>query len=176
MKRLHFGCGQNKLNGWVNADILYGSEFVFDLTQNWPFLDEEFDFVYSEHVLEHFGPEQGRFVLSEAYRVLKSGGVMRIAMPCLDNLISWYSKTKNREWESGQEWIQKFGYNGVFDTSCDMFNAAVRDWGHKYIYNKEKIKTIFPTAVFKQIGESDFEDLRNLETRADSALIFEVKK
>jgi len=40
-----------------------------------------FDVIFSEHVLEHFGPTQVEKIAAVSYAVLKPGGVFRIAVP-----------------------------------------------------------------------------------------------
>jgi predicted SAM-dependent methyltransferase len=174
--KIHFGCGTNKFDGWINLDIIPGSDVVADITARWPFEDASADFIYSEHVLEHFDIATARGIFSEIFRVLKPGGVVRIAMPDLDNLIREYQSPKWLE----QEWIQKFGYANHFATSCEMMNTAMRDWGHLFIYNKEQIELELnrfgAKIVHQHFGKSKHPELKNLETRADSKLIVEATK
>lgn len=46
-----------------------------------PFPDASLDFVFSQHVFEHLHPDDGRKHLSEAYRVLRPGGVLIFITP-----------------------------------------------------------------------------------------------
>ncbi|MFN7587045.1 MAG: class I SAM-dependent methyltransferase [Planctomycetota bacterium] len=81
-KRLNVGCGKHPLPGWINADIRPGTEVVFDLRRRWPIPDAQLQCVRLEHVLEHMGyPQEALHVLSEAGRVLKSGGEIRVGVP-----------------------------------------------------------------------------------------------
>ena len=54
-----------------------------DLLKGFPYPDGSMDVVYSSHVLEHFTRAQGLFLLREAHRVLKPGGILRIVVPNL---------------------------------------------------------------------------------------------
>jgi ubiquinone/menaquinone biosynthesis C-methylase UbiE len=54
---------------------------IVDVTRRSPFVDNTFDFIYSEHMIEHIPYVGGRAMLEESYRVLKPGGTLRIATP-----------------------------------------------------------------------------------------------
>lgn len=53
--------------------------------------DGTVDAVYSSHMLEHLDRAAGGQFLAEAYRVLKPGGVIRIAVPDLRMLVDRYN-------------------------------------------------------------------------------------
>ncbi len=62
-----------------------------------------------------------------------------------------------------------------------MINIAFRWWGHQHIYNQEELAGALTDAGFSKIdfvghSQSEHDDLRNLETRADSRLIAEAVK
>lgn len=59
------------------------------------FEDDSVDLIYSCHILEHFGRHQIENVLKEWYRVLKIGGILRVAVPDFEKLVEVYLKTKN---------------------------------------------------------------------------------
>lgn len=73
---LNLGCGDHKLPGHVNLDIKDGVDI-----RKLDYADNSVDEVYASHVLEHFGAEETHDVLKEWVRVLKPGGVIRIAVP-----------------------------------------------------------------------------------------------
>ena len=45
-----------------------------DAGHRWPFEDNSFDAVYSEHMFEHILPMDGSSFIKEMYRILKPGG------------------------------------------------------------------------------------------------------
>ena len=55
VKKLHIGCGSNILDGWLNSDYYppLASVLHLDATKRFPFEDNTFDYVFSEHVIEH---------------------------------------------------------------------------------------------------------------------------
>lgn len=60
------------------------------VTKRFPYGDGTFDYVYSSHLLEHLYPHEAIHCLSETYRVLRQGGLVRIAVPDLDRIVADY--------------------------------------------------------------------------------------
>jgi len=58
-----------------------------NVTKRFPFRDSSFAFVYTSHMLEHLAPSDAEFCLREVNRVLRPGGVLRILVPDLDDLV-----------------------------------------------------------------------------------------
>jgi predicted SAM-dependent methyltransferase len=92
MKYVNLGCGNRYHKDWINFDFISGTLDVkqHDLTRGIPLENNSTDVVYHSHVLEHFNKEGGKFFLSECFRVLKSGGVLRIAVPDLEQITKSY--------------------------------------------------------------------------------------
>ena len=86
MEKLNFGCGARYASGWTNIDFHGDGVHVkrVNLLAGFPFPDSSFDVAYSSHVLEHFTPQQGTFLIRESGRVLKSGGILRTVVPDLE--------------------------------------------------------------------------------------------
>ena len=86
MERLNFGCGTRHAPGWTNIDFHGDGIHVrrVNLLTGFPFPDNSFEAAYSSHVLEHFTPQQGAFLVREACRVLKPGGTLRTVVPDLE--------------------------------------------------------------------------------------------
>lgn len=95
IKYLNLGCGGHFSTGpeWLNMDIApQDSRFVhqYQLQLGIPFSDCSFEGVYHSHILEHFPRGQVLPFLRECYRVLKPGGVIRIAVPDLEQILRAY--------------------------------------------------------------------------------------
>lgn len=92
MKKLNFGCGTRIAEGWTNIDFHSSNSRVLrvNLLAGFPFPANHFDVVYSSHVLEHFAFDEAAFLMREAFRDLKPGGVARIVIPDLENTAREY--------------------------------------------------------------------------------------
>lgn len=121
---LNLGCGRRFHRSWVNVDFESSDETVMahNLLEGIPFEDGEFDAVYHSHVLEHFSKQDGKAFLCECYRVLKTGGVLRVAVPDLEQIVRHYLKCLNgallRDADSAlnYEWIM-----------LEMYDQTVRN-------------------------------------------------
>lgn len=178
--KLHIGCGKNQLDNWINLDLKKNqgiTDIVWDASEGFPFLkNESCSFIYNEHFLEHLNIQQAEVFLSECYRVLKLGGVLRIAMPSLEHIINKYCSENWKE----QDWLTWEGHEFI-KTRAEMINISFRWWGHKWLYDREELHRRLREAGFEKIrdakwGKSDAPELRNLETRKDSLLICEAEK
>lgn len=115
--KLNLGSGEVPLEGYINLDGARG-EMIFPL----PYVDASADEILASHVLEHFSHRQTGAVLAEWVRVLKPGGLLRIAVPDLD-LIA-------RAYLAGHAWpIQGYLMGGQVDE---------RDY-HKAAFDREAL-------------------------------------
>jgi SAM-dependent methyltransferase len=115
--RLHLGCGTTTPSGWVNVDGSLGARLaklpglrpllraigafrmdwspsirIHDLRRPFPWRSGSADAIYSSHTLEHLTREQGRRFLRECHRVLRPGGVIRLAVPDVRLILKAYEK------------------------------------------------------------------------------------
>lgn len=176
MLKLHVGCGEVYLHGWKNIDFdSPKADLICDLRCPLPYEDNSVDLIYNEHFIEHLTAEEGVVFLKEMHRVLKKGGIIRMATPDLDYLVFKYLFS----WKK-QDWIERYGYSHL-KTKAEMMNASFRYWGHQWIYNFEEISRRLNEAGFAKTQRVKFRqsyhtELRNLETRKDSKLIVESIK
>jgi len=177
-RKLQIGCGQNFLNGWLNTDLndLDGAMYM-DAGEQFPFENESIDFIYSEHIFEHLTIKQQINMMKEAYRVLKNGGVMRLATPKLDFLFELYSQPTKKENNEYVKWAVKsipnlrIAQDKILNNSSHypyVINNFFRDWGHQMIHNFESFQNLayqsgFATVRKVEVGESEIEDLRKIE-------------
>jgi len=80
--KLHLGCGNNILEGWVNHDIspLPGVDVVHDLTiLPWPFESNSFCEVLMVNVLEHLSDTVK--TIEELHRIAAPGAKVTIRVP-----------------------------------------------------------------------------------------------
>lgn len=86
MKILDVGCGANKTEGAIGLDNnpRAAADVIHDLGEiPYPFADNEFDLVVSNHVVEHV-PDVMAFI-GELHRVTRNGGRIRLLTPHYTN-------------------------------------------------------------------------------------------
>jgi predicted SAM-dependent methyltransferase len=174
MLKLNIGCGPNPLEGWYNVDLhaqVIGVGLL-DATKRFPYPDDTFDRIFTEHMIEHITYEEGQRMLAECYRVMKPGGRLRVSTPDLEWLTSL---------TTGQIPGDRLKLTADYIVwACTNFNPAepvlpetvvnnfVRAWGHQYIYTHYVLAAQldnlgFKNQVWRRVGESDDLEFRNLE-------------
>lgn len=81
--KVHLGCGKKHLPGWFHVDALeFDHVDHVGRVEDLSFIpDGSVSLIYACHVLEHFGRKTYMDPLREWFRVLKPGGVLRLAVP-----------------------------------------------------------------------------------------------
>ncbi|SLM46409.1 SAM-dependent methyltransferase, type 11 [Nitrospira japonica] len=92
MVLVNIGCGSTWHPAWINLDVRpsHGQVKRWDALLGLPFADAEVDACYSSHFLEHLSRTQARALMVEAGRVLKPGGIIRLAVPDLEAMTKEY--------------------------------------------------------------------------------------
>lgn len=92
--KLHLGCGDKKIKGYVNIDIRedVNPDIVDDITVLNQFNDGEVDLIYACHVLEHFGRHEYLDVLKNWHKKIKKGGKIRLSVPDFEKVCLMYNK------------------------------------------------------------------------------------
>jgi len=170
---LNIGCGKQHLSGFVNMDIEQPYDKKLDARKGLPYPDQTVDGVYSEHFFEHLTQAEGLGFLRETRRVLKPGGIVRVAMPDLDAFVHRYV---SEDWRGDGDMF-KLGFDWVANR-CEMLNLGMREWGHKHLYNEEELIRIAQMAGLEptkrcEHGKSDTPEFVGRETRNGSKLIME---
>src|SRR5205085_9397769 len=91
---LHLGCGSVNHPNFINIDGLPAPHvhYIRPIEDLSPFKDNSVDLVYACHCLEHFRYKKVPDVLSEWFRVLKKGGILRLSVPDFDLLLEIYKQ------------------------------------------------------------------------------------
>jgi predicted SAM-dependent methyltransferase len=180
VRKLQLGCGSNKLRGWLNSDLFPsgGDVLHLDATSVFPFPSNTFDFVFSEHMIEHIPYTAGQMMLEECYRVLKPGGTIRISTPDLNFVVGLYEDEKSDLQEAYIKWsIDNFVKWAPAASGSYVVNNFVRDWGHQFIYDEKSLSLSLSSARFSNIKRcslniSDHDALSGLENETRMPLGF----
>lgn len=91
-KKLHLGCGNIRLAGFCNVDILTTEavDVVSDISKLDNFPNNSIELIYACHVLEHFSHDEAVKVLRRWFDVLEPGGELRISVPDIDRIVKIY--------------------------------------------------------------------------------------
>lgn len=94
IRRLNWGCGSWTPEGWINSDIKDepGVNLVADISKGLPIESDSLDYAVSIHSLPEIPYPALVPTLAELRRVLKPGGVLRVALPDLDRGIAAYQR------------------------------------------------------------------------------------
>lgn len=170
--KLHLGCGKHWLPGWLNTDYYprgrSSAEIMhLDVTRRFPFEDGFFSHIYSEHNIEHLMLEQGIVMLMESFRVLRSGGRLRIATPSFRFLLGLYEAPETCIHERYMEYEAKDPNLPPEIQRLIVINKFVRAWGHQFIYDEALLEKLmqevgFVDVRFCQIAESEDPVMRGL--------------
>lgn len=147
---INLGCGVHYHQDWVNVDFtVTGKDVIaYNLNNGIPFQNDTFDVVYHSHVLEHFQKQNAEFFIRECYRVLKTYGIIRVAVPDLEQIIIEYHKqlllaiTGDEKSVINYEWIM-----------LELFDQMVRNYSGgnmaEHIF-KDKLEN--EDYIFQRIG------------------------
>jgi predicted SAM-dependent methyltransferase len=181
IKKLQIGCSINVLPDWFNVDIIpfYDGSYFMDATREFPIPDETFDYVFSEHMIEHIDYLQGWHMLKECYRVLKPNGKIRIATPDLRKLVDLFREDKT---DAQQEYIQSVMQTWRPEVNSDAEGYVVNvvfGFDHKFIYDEATLTIALQKAGFTNIKlmnprESQFPELSHLDVHVGDYIEFET--
>jgi predicted SAM-dependent methyltransferase len=156
---------------WLNTDIRSSESIAYlDLTERFPLDDNTFDYVFSEHVIEHIQYAQGVGMLREAFRVLRPGGKIRVVTPDFVFLKALYDPEKSALQKAYIAWASEQWLGGSAPPYAEMhvINNYFRNWGHQFIYDQPSLTGALETAGFIcikrcKLNESDDQIFSGLE-------------
>ena len=138
---LNLGCGSTFHKDWTNVDFVSTGEDVIahNLLSGVPFNDNTFEVVYHSHVLEHFPKDKAIVFIKECYRVLKTDGIIRIAIPDLERIAKNYLKYLEESLNNVPKAAEKYEWSLL-----EMYDQVVRtqEGGEMINFIKDETKQI----------------------------------
>ena len=162
--KLHLGCGSKRFPGWLNADRFKADADIYlNACRRYPFADNTFRAVYTEHMLEHIPVDYVPGLLSEVHRILQPGGMFRVTVPDLDIYVEKYTAQDRaffepilvnyREKMKDQKkkyWLVRTP-GGAF-----MSRAVHRCYHHHWMYDFQTLKSCLEEIGFKTVLKQQF--------------------
>jgi len=193
---LHIGCNVITPKSWINIDgswnawlsryplirkLLWKLRIIdkemaqypwpknillHDVNQGLPFPDNSVKGLYASHLLEHFSRTKAKFFVRECYRVLRSGGVIRLVVPDLRRYIEEYIQMKKEMSESSlpaNRFIERLNTCRWHEWEAYRFPLriyrALKDFlSHKWMYDRESLISLLQEAGFEDVFERNFLD------------------
>ena len=167
--RLEIG-GVVQRPGWVVTNVNAVTKLYLDATSTWPLEDGSVEYVFSDNVIEHITLDQGRAMLAEAARCMIPGGVIRLVTPDIRTHVELYLSGKDpMDSPAGKHY---HGMGLTVEHPIDLVRIPIGSFGHHvgYVYDfdtlaAELVKAGFHSPVRRELGESDHEPLRGIDTR-----------
>ena len=143
-----------------------------DARKKLKFKENSVDFIYSSHMIEHFYPKEAFNFLKECYRILRPGGILRLAVPDLEKSSKKYLEDikKNKNSKPAKE------FNEIIYASSKKTR-----FGHHWMFDFLLIKDFLHNVGFKDIRKCGYQtgncpDLDKIENRKESLFVEAIKE
>ena len=148
--KLHLGCGKKDFgDDWTHID---GSDYPHihshDIV-NLPFEDNTVDLIYTSHTFEYFDRDEAIDVLAKWKRVLKPGGVLRLAVPDFGACAKLYVN----------EGVPLSKYVGMFYGKWKMTDTETIY--HKTVYDFDSLKKILEDNELTNVKRWDWKEVEH---------------
>lgn len=135
-----------------------------DARRNLPFPSGGVDAIYSSHFLEHLSREDAARFLSEARRLLKPGGLIRIVVPDLAAVVEGYRQERAAGDPHAADrlfdnlWVVDKGL-GRYPVWLQPLKSFLRTDVHRWLYDEASLSTLLA-----EVGFIDLRRCRYLES------------
>lgn len=156
--KLNLGCNTRAKAGYVNIDKdkYPGVDVICDVFKL-DMADGVADEVYVSHILEHASHTRTVDILKEWHRVLRKGGVLKIAVPDFDRAIELYLKCGLGDWVVNYLWGDQ-GYDGA-NHYCGFnearLTAKLKEAGFRDISRVERLPGSSDTECSNNVSNVD---------------------
>jgi predicted SAM-dependent methyltransferase len=166
--KINIGCGLSGAPGWCNIDNsptiplsrLKLGRLLFrtpawpkdvrrhDVKKGLPFADQSVSCIYSSHTFEHFSWAESLAVAKECFRVLRPGGVLRVAVPDLQLIAREYLRDSDPM--ASHRFVDRLLLS---HTIHDLFHRGAH---HSQMFDEGSLIALLRQAGFEQPVVSSF--------------------
>ena len=175
--RLKWGCGASGEPGWINADIKDGPgiQISCDIRDGLPLDEGSMDYVVSIHALPEVPYPDLVPTLQELRRVLKPGGVLRLALPDLLKGVEAYRRGDREYFLVPDEDARRLGAKLVLQLIWYGYSRT--------LFTAEFIEEQLEKAGFREVRhcgyretKSGYPEIVELDNREPESLFVEAVK
>jgi predicted SAM-dependent methyltransferase len=135
-----------------------------NVTKKFPFPSASITAIYSSHMLEHLYPWDAKKCLAECARILAPQGVLRIAVPDLDQIMSAFEKD-----------LPDSFLNHIYEYGHGMAKNS-----HRWLYNFSSLSRLLTSLHFATVDRCEYRrgrcpDLTAIEHRPESLFVEAIK-
>ena len=110
--------------------------------------------IYTSHLLEHFPCKEGRAVVSECFRVLKQGGIVRLMVPDVSYIVGEYIDERLMAYEL----VERLGVlYGAGKTGSTKHLSHFVSFPHKCVYDISALLAVLREAGFHAESRRPFD-------------------
>lgn len=159
--------------GWLITNVNAVARNYLDATIAWPFEAGSVSHLYADNVIEHITLQAGRAMLSEAFRCLRPGGLIRIVTPDIRAHVDLYLSGRPGLESGTAHHYRSIGL--VTEHPVDLLRIPIASFKHHlgYVYDFEALEAELARAGFHSVtrcdlGTSQHAALQGLDQRLDS--------
>lgn len=154
--RLNLGSGNTRFHAyigedadWIEIDANISSFTGQTNVRKLRYADETADVIYASHLLEYFDREEVVDILSEWIRVLKTGGLLKVAVPDLEAMTKLY---KNGDFVLDDFLGPLYGKIKIKDQhGCGVIAKDDLTIYHKTVYDERSLSKLLHKVGFTKI-------------------------
>jgi len=184
--KLNIGCGTSGISGWCNIDnspsvllsrIPFGRRLFrtpawprdvrrIDAIRGLPFADGNVSYIYCSHLLQGLNYDDSLILLRESFRVLRTGGVLRIIVPDLERVINDY--LADRDPLASHKLMRHLTRRG--SAIRDLLRNGSYQQSYRQMFDRHSLTHLFTDAGFKDPKVCGFKESRIPEIDAIEAV------
>ncbi len=155
---INLGCGPVITEGMINIDFFFekGIDYGADLRFPLKIKDESVDGITCEHTMEHLSYSDDEKLMSECYRILKPGGVLRIILPDVSKFLNAYA---NNDVAWFNEWEKLYFTNSLnperakrkLHSKMGAVSFVLQEYGHISAWDEETLRFYLSKVGFSKI-------------------------